>query len=189
MTDTYIHLHDPVNLNTDANSCFLENTNILTDKGYIPIQKLKKGDLIKTLKNGYMPLHLIGFRKMYNISTNRRIKDQLYRCSMNDYSELFEDLIITGCHAILVDDFKNDEKQKTIDLVGNTFITDGKYRLPASVDYRSEIYKEKGNHKIYHIALDNDNHYGNYGIYANGLLVESCSIRYLSEFSNMTIIE
>jgi hypothetical protein len=125
---------------------------------------------------------------MYNISTNRRIKDQLYRCTPSDYSELFEDLIITGCHGILVDDFKNDEKQKTIDLVGNTFITDGKYRLPACVDYRSEIYKEKGNHKIYHIALDNDNYYGNYGIYANGLLVESCSIRYLSEFSNMTII-
>jgi hypothetical protein len=187
MTDTYIH---PVNLTKDTTtSCFLENTNILTDKGYVKIQELRKGHLIKTLKNEYVPLHLIGFRKMYNISTNRRIKDQLYRCTKNDYPELLEDLIITGCHSILVDDFKNDEKQKTIDLVGNTFITDDKYRLPACIDYRTEIYNEKGNHKIYHIALDNDNHYRNYGIYANGLLVESCSIRYLSEYSNMTLIE
>lgn len=29
----------------------------------------------------------------------------------------------------------------------------------------------------------------NYGIYANGLLVESCSRRYLKEMSNMSLIE
>lgn len=30
--------------------------------------------------------------------------------------------------------------------------------------------------------------YINYGIYANGLLVESCSKRYLKELSNLTLI-
>ena len=29
----------------------------------------------------------------------------------------------------------------------------------------------------------------NYGIYANGLLVETCSKRYLKELSNMNFIE
>ena len=38
-------------------------------------------------------------------------------------------------------------------------------------------------------ALENDNYYMNYGIYANGLLVETCSKRYLKELSNMTLIE
>jgi hypothetical protein len=41
---------------------------------------------------------------------------------------------------------------------------------------------------IYHIALENDDYYGNYGIWANGLLVETCSCRYLKEFSKMTIL-
>jgi hypothetical protein len=41
---------------------------------------------------------------------------------------------------------------------------------------------------IYHIALENDDPYMNYGIYANGLLVESCSKRYLKELSKMRIL-
>jgi len=38
------------------------------------------------------------------------------------------------------------------------------------------------------VALENDDYYMNYGIYANGLLVESCSKRYLKEESNMELI-
>lgn len=41
---------------------------------------------------------------------------------------------------------------------------------------------------IYHLALENESYYNNYGIYANGLLVESCSQRYLKELSNMELI-
>jgi hypothetical protein len=41
---------------------------------------------------------------------------------------------------------------------------------------------------IWHIALENDDYYMNYGIYANGLLVESCSKRYLKELSKMEIV-
>ena len=57
------------------------------------------------------------------------------------------------------------------------------------MDLRSTIYEIPGSHTIYHIALENDNYYMNYGIYANGLLVETCSKRYLKEFSGMTLIE
>jgi hypothetical protein len=38
------------------------------------------------------------------------------------------------------------------------------------------------------LALENNNYYMNYGVYANGLLVETCSKRYIKELSNMTII-
>ena len=34
-----------------------------------------------------------------------------------------------------------------------------------------------------------ENYYGNYGIWANGLLVETCSKRYLKELSGMALIE
>jgi hypothetical protein len=69
------------------------------------------------------------------------------------------------------------------------YATGDKYRLMACIDERSNVYPKQGYHTIYHLALENDNYYFNYGIYANGLLVESCSKRYLKELSNMTLID
>jgi hypothetical protein len=59
----------------------------------------------------------------------------------------------------------------------------------ACLDERAMPYLEEGSFTIWHIALDNDNKYMNYGIYANGLLVETCSKRYLRESSGMTLID
>jgi hypothetical protein len=39
----------------------------------------------------------------------------------------------------------------------------------------------KGDHKIYHFALENEDNYMNYGVYANGLLVETTSKRFMDE--------
>jgi hypothetical protein len=90
----------------------------------------------------------------------------------------------------LVDNFTNDEqKEKDEGINGQIYITDGKYRVPVCVDNRSSIYETSGIYTIYNLALENDNYYMNYGIYANGLLVESCSKRYLIEYSNMALIE
>jgi hypothetical protein len=41
---------------------------------------------------------------------------------------------------------------------------------------------------IWHLSLENDNYYYNYGIYANGLLVETASKRMIREFSGMELI-
>ena len=72
---------------------------------------------------------------------------------------------------------------------GVVYITDNKGRLPACIDERTRPYCVGGEFTIYHIALDHDDYYMNYGIYANGLLVESTSKRFLKEESNMTLIE
>ena len=171
-------------------ACFKEDTKILTNKGYKPIQQLRKGDLIKTLKNDYQPIYMIGKRELRHSILKERIKNQLYKCSKTKYPELFEPLILTGCHSILVDDFKDEEeRQKTIKINGHTYVTDQKYRLPACVDKRATVYEEEGIYTIYHFALENDDYYMNYGIYANGLLVETCSKRYIKELANMQIIE
>jgi hypothetical protein len=170
--------------------CFKEDTKILTINGYIPIQDLRKGDLVKTLYNDYMPIYLIGKKNIQHFALPDRIKDQLYECTTDKYPELFENLIITGCHAILVDNLKNDEERnKTIEILGDIYITDDKCRLLACIDEKTSVYNIPGNYTIYHIALENDNYYYNYGIYANGLLVETCSIRYMYELANMTLIE
>jgi surface protein len=169
--------------------CFKEGSKILTNIGYKPIENLITGDLIKTSLNGYKPIHMIGKRELYHSPKKKRVKDQLYLCSSLEYPEIFEDLVLTGCHCILVDDFKNNiEREHTININGDTYVTDCKYRLPACIDDRTIVYKIPGKYKIYHLALESENNYTNYGIYANGLLVETCSKRYLNEFSEMTII-
>jgi len=170
--------------------CFKTDTKILTNKGYIPIQDLRKGDLVKTVLHEYKPIVMIGKRDIIHPASQERIKEQLYKCTKKNYPDIVEDLIITGCHCILVDDFINPEqRENTIKVNGRIFVTDNKYRLPACVDEKTLVYETAGTYTIYHFALENDNYYMNYGIYANGLLVETCSKRYLKEHSNMTLIE
>jgi surface protein len=169
--------------------CFKEDTKILTDHGYIPIQYLRNGDLIQTFNHGFVPINMIGKKEIHHTGVKERIKDQLYTCSQDKYPEVFEDLVITGCHSILVNGFKDEEeRENTIRINGDTYVTDGHYRLPSCVDDRAIVYDKEGIYTIYHVALDHDNYLMNYGIYANGLLVESCSQRYIKELSGMTLI-
>jgi hypothetical protein len=171
--------------------CFKENSQILTPSGYKLIQELKAGDLVKTSQNGYKPIYKIGYAEITHPCSEERIKDQLYKCSSENYPELFEDLVITGCHNILVDSFKDEkerEEAKKINSVKDedVYITENKYRLPACVDERTTVYEVKGDHKIYHFALENEDNYMNYGVYANGLLVETTSKRFMDELNMKT---
>jgi hypothetical protein len=169
-------------------TCFLQGTTILTDHGYVPIEHLKKGDFVSTYLHGFVPIELIGKKNINHISCPERIPEQLYTCSSEQFPELHDDLVITGCHSILVDDFKEGQREKTSDLLGKIYVTDNKYRLPACVDDRTHVYKHPGTYTIYHIALEHSSYYKNYGVYANGLLVETSSIRYLKELSNMELL-
>jgi len=170
-------------------ACFKEGSRILTSEGYISVQNLRKGDLVKTSKHGFVPIHSIGKRRIQHFALEERIKDQLYKCSTDKYPELFEDLVITGCHSILVDKFTSDEqRENTIKINRKLYVTDGKYRLPACADEKASVYDKSGYYNIYHFALENDDYYMNYGVYANGLLVETCSKRYLNELSNMELL-
>jgi hypothetical protein len=132
---------------------------------------------------------MIGQKKMYHSADKKRIKDQLYRCSKYNYPDIFEDLVITGAHSILMDNFTSEnQRTDTVNILGKIYVTDRKYRIPVCVDDRATVYETVGEYTIYHLALDNDDYYMNYGIYANGLLVETCSKRYLKELSGMTLI-
>jgi hypothetical protein len=169
--------------------CFNKGSKILTDKGYKPIQDLRKGDLVKTFKSGYKPISLVGKKEIHHKANSERIKDQLYKLSKHRYPALWEDLILTGCHSILVDAFVSEkQKERTIQINGDAYLTEDKYRLPTCADEKATVYETPGKYTVYHVALENDSYYGNYGIYANGLLVESCSKRYLKELSNMNFV-
>lgn len=168
--------------------CFKDGTLILADKGYVPIEELRKGDLVKTLLDGYKPIYLIGKKEIYHPASNTRSKDQLYIGTQAEIPWLKQDLIVTGSHCILVDDFKAGEKEETIQVLGKVYATDKKYRLPACVDKRFAVYKPEGNYTVYHLALEHDNRVMNYGIYANGLLVETCSKRCMDEYGKLEVI-
>jgi alpha-tubulin suppressor-like RCC1 family protein len=164
--------------------CFKEGTFILTIDGYRLIEDLRKGDLVKTVY-GHIPIHAIGKRQLNHLALDERIKDQLYEYKTHDTP-----LVITGTHSVLVDAFTDEtQKNNTKNILGKIYVTDNKYRLPACVDDRATIYAIPGTYTIYHLALEHDDYYMNYGIYANGLFVETCSKRYLNELSNMELIE
>ena len=178
--------------NFDSNPCFREDSKILcfsqNKQMYKLVQDLRKGDLVVTAKHGLVPIYKIGTSEFFNPGTDERTANRLYKCSPAKYPSLFEDLYITGCHSILVDSITNIQREFTEAIFGKIFLTDNKFRLIACLDEKAEPYNKHENTRIYHIALEHANDFMNYGIYANGLLVESCSKRYLSELSNMTIV-
>jgi hypothetical protein len=175
--------------------CFLEGTKILcfnpetNQEEYRAIETLRKGSLVKTVDDGYKAVDTIGTSKIYNPGNSVRSKNRLYKCSKENYPSLTEDLFITGCHSILVKDISEEERAELMDYQGKIYITDQHYRLIAAVDKRAEPHASEGVFNIWHMALENDNYYFNYGIYANGLLVETSSLRMMKEFSGMDLVQ
>ena len=170
--------------------CFKEGTLILTVDGYRPIQELRKGDLVKTVNHGYVGINTIGCKIIYN-RKETIFFDKIYKCSNDNYPEIFEDLYITGLHAVLVDKL-TDEQLTQIKCVynDNVFITDDKYRLPVCFDERANPHNTDEDEEvvIFHLALDHENENLNYGIFANGLLVETTSIELIKE-SGLIMVE
>jgi hypothetical protein len=172
--------------------CFLEGSKILcfenNQEVYRHIESLRKGDLVKTIYNGYMPICAIGTTALYNPGNDYRFANRLYKCSREKYPTLFEDLYITGCHSILVPSMTDDQWENTKAVNGDVFVTDNHFRLIACADENAKPFNKEGVMNIYHIALEHPDILMNYGIYANGLLVESCSERNLRYLSNMRIL-
>lgn len=173
--------------------CFLEGSKILCQvdgvEKYIPIENIRTGTLVKTSRDGFKPVVAIGKGTIENPGNDTRTENRLYKCPTSKYPELNEDLYITGCHSILVFPITDKQKEDTIKHLGNLFVTDKKYRLMACVDERAEPWNSEGTYTIWHFALEHHDVAMNYGVYANGgLLVETCSIRFLKTKSNMTIV-
>ena len=169
--------------------CFKEGTQILClvigQETYKSIETVKPGTLVKTSLDGYKPVALIASGSIQNPRDSARIESRLYKCSPRDYPELTEDLYITGSHAILVDHLTPSERAQTSKILGRIFVTDRKYRLPACVDERAQPWNSAGHYPIWHLALEHTDPNMNYGIYANGLLVETCPISTLKSRSNL----
>jgi hypothetical protein len=139
------------------------------------------GTLVKTSRDGYKKVEVLGQGTIQNPGHSDRSENRLYTCTKANYPEITEDLFITGCHSILVNNLTDKQREDTIKHLGRIFVTDRKYRLMACLDDRAEPFASEGIYTIYHIALEHTDPKMNYGVYANGLLVETCSKRYLKE--------
>ena len=177
--------------------CFLQGSKILRmnpetdEEEYIAVEKLRRGDLIRTAEHGYKAVELIGHSTIPNPITASKESRRLYwfRKSKCSSAGLFEDLCVTGDHCILHRTISDEKKDQIMEYMRDIYVTESHYRVPAFLDDRAEPYTRDGPATIWHFALENPNIYHNYGVMANGLLVESCSLHYMYKHSNMRMIE
>ena len=174
-----------------ANPCFLEGTTVLCQidgkDAYVPIETIQRGTLVST-PQGYKKVELIGKATMFNRGDDERVQDRLYKCSVQNYPQLQEDLFLTGCHSILVPKLTDTQRRKTEEILKDIFVTGNSYRLLACIDERAEPWASEGTHTIWHLALENKDLKKNYGIYVNGgLLVETCCLERMKNTSNLVL--
>jgi hypothetical protein len=164
--------------------CFKEGTKILCRLNgkdvYIPIEYIEEGTLVKTYKHGYKKCKFNMKEQIKN--TQEHSINNLYRLSRTNNSQLFEDLYITGSHSMLYDTISEREEEAMNTLLENynnnfdiqiSNKIDDKHKLIAYYDKTFIEVRKDIIVSIYHLVLENENKYINYGIYANGVLTES----------------
>jgi len=166
-------------------SCFNKGTNILTEKGYVRIEDLKKGDLVKTYLHGYKEITKIGKGFGKNNNANKLLNMHIY-----ENVNFEEPLIMTGGHSILVDDLRIYKEENEKWFHGGTYKIDDKYLLLATVSKDFVEIKDGSEFEYYHLVLENEDEKGQYGIWANNVLTESASMKWfmnegLKELSEM----
>jgi hypothetical protein len=166
--------------------CFLEGTKILVqsekgEDGYLPIEDIKAGDKVWTYQWGYIPVAKNGYLVLDYQKTNPNKGNRLYSYSTETLDGLLEELVLTGYHSVLVPYFTDKQREETRKLFGKIYITDKLARLAVCLDERAQLYEKEGQYKVYHLALENEDYYTNYGILANGMLTETTSLRMFEE--------
>jgi len=160
-------------------SCFNEGTKILClnknlQEEYLPIETLRRGDFVKSYKHGYRRIDLIGKNPMIN--DPKRWRACMYKMEKTESNGLLEDLIVTGGHAVLVDEL-GEYKEKNYEYFGgeNKKIDDT-YLLLSAVSKDFEKLENSNLYTYYHFCLENDGNDEQYfGIWANGVLTEATS--------------
>ena len=191
---TYITL---TNLNSTNTPCFLQGSKILhfdpitNTESYVPVETLRKGTLVKTFMNGYKPVSHIGYKTLENPADAPDIRDRLYSLSpkeVNPESEFNEPLCLTGRHSVLMRNLPENALNILRKNMGDVYVTENHYRVPIYLDRRATPYTNNEPVTIWHFALEHLNIYQNYGVMANGILVESSSVEYMTEHSNMELL-
>jgi hypothetical protein len=174
--------------------CFLQGSKILRldpetdEEEYIAVEKLRKGDIIRTATCGYKAVAFIGKATLKRPADDPDRKNRIYK--FQDKQKRHPPLFITGEHCLLYreKDISREKRREVRDYMGDDYITEIYHRIPAFLDDSGEPYIGSGPVTIWHFALEHNNLYNNYAVYANGILVETCSIDFLMNRSNMELV-
>ena len=159
-------------------SCFNEGTKILclnknVEEEYIPVENLRTGDLVKSYKHGYRKIELIGKNPMIN--NPEKFNECMYKMEKTDDNGLVDDLIVTGGHAVLVDDLGSCKEENDL-IFGKTMMIDDKYLLLCAVSNDFVKLENTNLYTYYHFILENNgNDDERFGVWANGVLTETPS--------------
>jgi len=171
--------------NANDISCFNHGTKILClnnnlEEEYISIQNLKVGDLVKTYLHGYKAIKNIGKGNLLNdpsISAHC-----MFKMEKTDTNDLTDDLIVTGGHGIMVDEL-TDTQSNLQEGWGFNQSVDDKQLLLVSVSPDFQAIQNSDVYTYYHFILENDSDLDKrYGVWANGLLMETPSERWFNAF-------
>ena len=138
---------------------------------YTCVKDLKIGDIVKTYKHGYIPIKKI--KKLLIVNDNSLFTHNMYILRKTDENNLIEDLIMSGGHSLLVDELpeEEDKKQK---MIGFDYCIDDKKLMLAGLSDLFEPFLEEKNYLVYNFILENNgDKTKRYGVYANGILVET----------------
>lgn len=170
--------------------CFKKGTQILCENDiYIPIEELKIGTLVKTYKHGYKKVTTILYDKVFNMCSHdktckdslQNICNQMYTYPRESNPYLIADLHITGGHSLLLDTLTDEESNNMsqINWAKEDFMIEDKYKLLACYNPKFNISTEQDGVDVYHFTLETPENAKSthvYGVYANGILAESCSV-------------
>jgi len=178
-TDDNVFSIENVYIGESSQYCFGKGTKILclnknNEEEYVAIEKLDVDNhLVKTYKHGYRKIHKV-VHSLFKNDVSSFLKS-MYR--MPKHGDMTDDLIVTGGHSILVDNYETEEiKTHHRHLFGGELDPiDDKHLLLAGQTPLFEQIQGNELFDIYHIALegDHENHDSRYGIWANGVLTES----------------
>ena len=170
--------------------CFKKGTQILCENDiYIPIEELKIGTLVKTYKHGYKKVTTILYDKVFNVCSHdktckdffQNICNQMYIYPRESNPELTADLHLTGGHSLLLDKLTDEESNNMsqINWAKEDLMIEDKYKLLACYNRKFNISTEQDDVDVYHFTLESPENAKPthvYGVYANGILAESCSV-------------
>lgn len=174
----------PICYNIGTKILSLEN--IENKEIYKPIEELRNGDLIKTYLHGYRRITHIGKQQMLNNPLDW--KTCMYKMKKTETNGLIEDLVVTGRHSILVDDYSNCTNSRWLSTLplynyfSKLFINtlnkgnqiDDKYLLAAADANAFEPLQDRKIYTYYHLVLESEGEEDRrYGIWANGILSET----------------
>lgn len=167
--------NETASINFDV-TCFLEGTEILclidNEEKYIKIEDINNDTMIKTYKHGYKKLLYKSHQKVRNNIVCMK-KDSL------DTNIPFNDLKVTTGHSMLVNNLTDDEITE-IEKWNPVKKIDDKFLILSRVSKYFEEYNTKELNNVYHLILEADDLDTQYGIYANGVLMESMSKKFLN---------